>query len=122
AFWRGRAHADPRTLSLGSKSSTAGQLPLMMMRKQKLVDRLAGGQRLDPSVIGLPAAGAVKWRMFYAVGDILCCPARRLFDPNAGIEESQVDTNWRPDLSHSDYWTNGTVLTQVSRLLVNNLA
>src|SRR5438552_3620208 len=27
SFWRGRAQADPQTLTLGSKASTAGQLP-----------------------------------------------------------------------------------------------
>jgi hypothetical protein len=121
-FWRARAQSPPPTLTLGSKASTAGQLPLMVMRKQKLVDRLASGNPLDPSVIGVPAAGPVKWKMFYDVDDVLGFPARRLYDPLPTIAEFQVDTDWRPDLSHSEYWGDKDVIREIASLLKANLA
>jgi hypothetical protein len=120
-FWRSRAQPPLRTLTLGSKASTAGQLPLTVMRKQKLVDQLAVGKRLDPSVIGVPAAGPVKWKMFYDVDDILGFPARRLYDPLPTIAEYQVDTDWRPDLAHSEYWEDSDVIREIASLLKSNL-
>jgi hypothetical protein len=96
-------------------------LPLMMMRKQKLVDRLADGGRLDPQVLGVPLAGPVKWKLFYDVDDILAFPARGLYERSTTIEEFQVDTNWRPDLSHGAYWTNATVLREMVDLIRSNL-
>ena len=46
SFWRERAQRG--SLVLASKSSTGAQVPLMMLRKQKLVDLLAAGKALDP--------------------------------------------------------------------------
>jgi hypothetical protein len=117
-FWREKAG---NSLTLGSKASTAGQLPLMMMRKQRLVDRLAQGQPLDPTVIGIPREGNAKWRMFFVLIDVLGFPARRLYDPVPTIEEFQVDNGANPAEVHSLYWTNDTVLTQVADLLQRNL-
>jgi hypothetical protein len=121
AYWRGRAQANPRTLQSASFSTSAGQLPLMMMRKQSLVDRLARNETLNPSVIGIPAGGSPKWKMFYDVDDVLAFPARRLYEPTTAIEEYQVDTGWRPDLNHSLYWSNDYVLTQTADLIHSNL-
>jgi hypothetical protein len=121
AFWRARAQPENGTLLLGSKSSTAGQLPLTAMRKQKLVNRLATGDTLDPTVIGVPASGPVKWKIFYDVDDVLGFPVRRLYDPVSTIAEYQVNTNWRPDLAHEQYWTNPTVVAEVAELLSSNL-
>jgi hypothetical protein len=40
--------------------------------------------------------------MFYDVDDVLAFPARRLYDPVPTIAEFQVDSDWRPDLAHSE--------------------
>jgi hypothetical protein len=120
AFWRGRAR-EARTLTLASKSRSASQLPLFAMRKQALVNQLAGGQRLDPTVIGLPPNGPVKWKLFYDVDDILGFPTRRLYQPTSVIEEFQVDTDWRPNLAHTAYWANDKVAEETAKLLEANL-
>ena len=120
AHWRGQAQLGQ--LRLGSFTTTAGQLPLTLMRKQTLVNRLAAGNTIDPTVLGIPVTGPVKWRMFYDVDDVLGFPARRLYDPMPTIEEFQVDTDGRPDLAHSKYWTNSTVLQKIAELLEGNLA
>src|SRR5262249_36509513 len=59
-WWRDRVKNG--SLVLGSKTSTAGQLPLTVMRKQSLVDTLANGGYLDPSVIGITPDGPAQWR------------------------------------------------------------
>jgi hypothetical protein len=120
-YWRLRAQPPQRTLTLGSKASTAGQLPLTMMRKQKLVDRMAAGHPLDPTVIGVPATGPVKWKMFYDVDDVLGFPGRRLYAPLPTIAEFQVDTDWRPDLAHDEYWGDEDVIREIASLLKANL-
>ena len=119
-FWRGRAREGG--LVLASKASTGGQLPLLLLRKQALVDRLSVGEFLDPSVIGVPGRGDVRWKIFYDADDILGFPTRRLFDAEGTIQEFQVDTDWRPDLAHSRYWTNDRVLDEMAKLIADNLA
>lgn len=119
-FWRGRAQAAPQTLSLGSLSTFGSQLGLMMVRKQKLVDKLFRGERLDPTVIGVPQVGTPKWKMFYDTDDILGFPARRLFDTTGTIKEYEVDADWNPIQSHSRYWTNDQVQTEIANLIIAN--
>ncbi len=119
AYWRGQAH---RALRLGSMASTASQLPLMVMRKQRMVDALAAGATLDPSVIGINSAVPVQWRIFYDLIDVLGFPSRRLYGDTPAIEEFQVDNGANPGEVHSRYWTNDTVLTQVADLLKRNIA
>ena len=118
-FWRERRAAGD--LVLGSMSSTGGQLPLMMMRKQTLVERLARGTRLDAGVIGIAPGDGLKWKLFYDADDALGFPARRMFEPQAAIQEYEVDTHWRPDLAHSLYWNNETVQREMADLIVQNL-
>jgi hypothetical protein len=118
AAWRQRAQ-DGR-LVLASKSSTAGQLPLFLMRKQSLVDKFAAGERLDASVIGLRALERPIWKIFYDVDDVLGFPARRLFEERAEIEEFQVDTGWRPDLAHGGYWAHPWVKREMATLIAAN--
>ncbi len=118
-FWRRRAQQG--TLLLGSNTSVGAQLALMQMRKQKLVDHLAAGQRLDPTVIGVPRQGPPRWKVFFDLDDVLGFPARRLFDAQGSIQEYQVNTGWRPDQAHGGYWTNDNVLTEVARMIQLNL-
>jgi hypothetical protein len=118
-FWRARAQAG--SLILGSKSTTGAQIPLLTMRKQRLVDQLSTGELLDPTVIGVPRDGPPRWKIFYDVDDVLGFPTRRLFDAHGSIQEYQVDTDWRPDLAHLRYWKNGTVLEEIAQLIRENL-
>ena len=118
-YWRQRAKAQ--TLHLMSKFSTGSQIPLLMLRKQKLVDMLAAGELLDPTVIGVPRSGPVRWKVFYDVDDILGFPTRRIFDASGSIREYQVNTDWRPDRAHGAYWQNATVVGEIAELIAQNL-
>ncbi len=118
-FWRERRKTGG--LVLGSMSSTGGQLPLLLMRKQALVEQLARRERLDASVIGIAAGDTLKWKLFYDADDALGFPARRMFEPQAAIQEYEVDTHWRPDRAHSLYWENGTVQREMADLIARNL-
>jgi hypothetical protein len=119
AFWRKRAHEG--SLILATKSTTGGQIPLMMLRKQKVVEMLASKQLLDPTVIGIPRSGPPRWKIFYDVDDVLGFPARRLFDADGSIQEFQVDTDWRPDPAHRKYWENDWVVGEIAQLIRQNL-
>lgn len=117
-FWRKRAQQG--ALQLGSNASMGSQLPLTLMRKQKLVDRFAAAQLLDPTVIGVPRQGPPRWKIFFDVDDVLGFPARRLFDAQGSIQEYQVNTGWRPDQAHAGYWTNDDVLVELARMIQYN--
>jgi hypothetical protein len=123
AYTEWRKRAQDGALILASKSSMASQIPLLVMRKQKLVDGLAltPPQLLDPTVISVPKDGQPRWKLFYDVDDILAFPTRRLFDARGTIQEYQVDTDWRPDLAHTRYWKNEIVQKETADLIVQNL-
>lgn len=118
-FWRNRAGSGQ--LTVGSKVSAASQFPLLVMRKQALVDQLARGELLDPALIGIYPGGPIAWRLFYQVEDILGFPTRRLFKDVTRIEEFEVYNAWRPDVAHSGYWTNDTVIQQAAALIKSRL-
>src|SRR5215813_9831748 len=111
--WRRRAKNGQ--LALGSKSSFGCQLALMMMRKQRLVNMLAARpvQLLDPTVIGVPKAGPVKWKVFYDTNDVLGYPVRHLFDAVGTIKEFEVDSDPNPVFAHLNYWTNKQVQEEI---------
>ncbi len=117
--WRDMAQAG--RLTLGSKSSFGCQIALMMLRKQKLVDRLAAGQRLDPTVIGVPKSGPPKWKIFFDTDDVLGFPTRRLFDSVGSIREYEVDSDWNPLASHTSYRLNDEVQREIAKLIADNL-
>lgn len=122
-FMDWRARAQDGTLLLGSKTTTGAQIPLMQMRKQKLVERFAARPfvPLDPTVIGVPREGTPRWKLFYDVDDVLGFPTRSLFDARGSIQEYQVDTDWRPDLAHVRYWKVDRVLDETAALIESNL-
>jgi len=62
-----RVKAQDGTLKLGSLASAASQIPIFMMRKQELVDRLFNERPLDPSVLGINAADRIQWTNFYDI-------------------------------------------------------
>ncbi|HLK61016.1 MAG TPA: hypothetical protein VKU00_30910 [Chthonomonadaceae bacterium] len=117
-FWRGEAH---KSLSVGSMTSLGGQLPLMVMRKQRLVNLLAENRFLDPRKIGIPLQGQVKWRSFYDHNDVLGFASRRLYIEAPTIEEFEVDNGPNPLEVHNRYWTNKFVLAQIADLLYRNV-
>ena len=119
-FWREQAKAG--RLTLGSKVSAASQLPLLIMRKQKLVDQLARGELLDPVLIGIKPDGPVCWRLYYQVEDILGFPSRRLFRNESRIEEFEVYNSWRPDEAHTGYWNNDVVIKTAAALIKSRLS
>jgi hypothetical protein len=117
-LWRSRA-AEGR-LRLGSKSSAASQLPLLMLRKQKLVDLLnEPGARIDASVIGIREDGAPHWLLFYDVDDVLGFPTRPLFSPERALHEIEVRTGLEPLSAHLGYWRNVRVQEEVANLLAS---
>ncbi len=118
-FWRERA--QQQRLRLGSLSSTGGQVPLLLLRKQKLVDALARGEQLDATVIGIQRSGPVQWKNFYDVDDVLGFPTRRVFVTDGEIEDHQVDTGWLPEPAHTTYWQHVTVIREISDLIRRNL-
>lgn len=117
-IWRDKAAAG--TLRLGSFTSMASQLPLFVMRKQTMVEKLHAENLLDPAVIGLKPSDPVKWQIFYDIDDILGFPTRSLYYPNGSIKEIQVDCGDEPLSAHSDYWANETVLRETAELIWGN--
>ncbi len=118
-LWREKA--KNQTLQLGSKASAGGQLPLLLMRKQTLVNRLAGREKLSVDVIGICPGDPVKWKIFYDPDDALGFPTRRLFADQAAIEEYEVETGWHPVAAHTGYWSNQQVQYEIADLIVRNL-
>jgi|GEM_PF-1485449 hypothetical protein len=124
-FWRSRARGSgmpgEKTLSLGTLITAGAQLPLMVMRKQILVEKLAQNEFLDPTEIGIPEDGIPKWRNFYDVDDLLGFPSRRLYKNVPTIEDFQVDTAAFPGAAHTQYWENETVQFRTAELIRANL-
>ncbi len=123
--WRRKARAGH--LKLGTLISAASQLPLFVMRKQSLVDRLSDiklpeeKRLLDPSVIGISSdEEGIKWVLFYDADDPLGFPTRRLYYPRNRLQEIQVSTGNLPPDSHAKYWENDTVIQQTARLVTAN--
>ncbi len=113
--------AQDGVIELGSFNTTASQLPLTVMRKQFLVNRLAQGQRIECKQIGIDPNGAHKWSVYYDRDDVIGFPTRRLFDATTAIEEFEVNTGWRPDTAHSAYWDNSEVIKRMAKLIAGNL-
>ena len=118
-FWREKRKAGD--LLLGSKASAGGQLPLLMMRTQRVVDLLAANQLLDAGVIGIRPGDPPKWKIFYDPDDALGFPTRRLFHEQAAIQEYEVETGWFPVRAHTEYWRNRRVQREIAQLIVQNL-
>lgn len=118
-FWRERARPDGG-LKLGTFIGTASQLPLFVLRKQHLIERLDQGELLDVSQIGVRPADPVQWLLFYDIDDVLGFATRRLYQDCPGVKEIQVDSGDEPLSAHTKYWTNETVVRESAELLVTN--
>lgn len=112
-----RAKAQDGSLRLGSLTSAASQLPIFLMRKQALVDRIHRGELLQPTEIGVTATDHVQWQLFYDIDDILGMASRDLYSPAHAIRELQVDSGDLPGGAHADYWANATVVSQTAALV-----
>jgi hypothetical protein len=130
AFWRAAAqrnserHNDPEDtgprLSVAGLITTGGQLALMMLRTQAMVDRMAAGETLDPTLLGLPREGKPVWYNFYDVDDVLGFPCHRLYDVPT-ILDFQVNTGLL-EKAHSRYWTSNIVIERMADLFRTNLS
>ena len=119
-FDKWRKKAQKGELELGSLTSTASQLPVFVMRKQKLVNLLANRKTLKAADIGIKTNNQVKWKIFYDVDDLLGFATRRLYNSGDAIMDIQVDSADNPGLAHTTYWTNKTVIEHTADLLFNN--
>ena len=115
AHWRERAQRGQ--LGLGSFVSMASQLPLFVLRKQLLVDRLAAGGVLDPADIGIPNDGEVHWLVFYDVDDALGFATRELYGSGPTIRQLQVDAGDSPVHAHTAFWDNAEVIAETAALI-----
>lgn len=113
AKWRDKAQKGE--LRLGGFASAASQLPLFIMRKQKLVDCLFKRQGVDPRDIGIQNSGT-QWKIFYDVDDILGFATRGLYSPDDAIMDIQVDCGDEPKGAHIGYWRNKTVIRETAKL------
>lgn len=116
-FWFNKAKAGE--LRLGTLVSMASQLPLFVMRVQKLVDAFAKNQLMQPGHIGITADDHVQWVIFYDVDDPLGFATRRLYEETAAIKDRQVRDGGMFK-AHTGYWTNDTVLAETAGLIYSN--
>ena len=114
-LWRERARASQ--LLLGSFTSMACQLPLFALRKQALVDLLAQGKVLDPSVIGLVPNGQTQWLILYDVDDPLGFASRGLYGDHPEMRQVQVDAGDTPLKAHTGYWRDELVIRETAQLI-----
>ena len=117
-FWREAAQGGEGRppLTLGAFITAGGQLGLMTMRKQTLIDRLAAGENLDPADIGVGHDGSVRWLNFYDVDDVLGFPSRQLYGDYPTIVDYQVNTGNLGN-AHTHYWTDDLVGSLIAELL-----
>jgi hypothetical protein len=119
-------------LSLGAFVSAASQLPLLVMRKQKLVDLLYDAKvassagkpaiGIDPADIGVAATDRVQWKIFYDTDDLLGFATRGLYTLADGkahpaIADVQVNSGCEPLGAHTGYWTDETVIRETAELV-----
>ena len=115
AFWREKAQANQ--LIMGSFTSMASQLPLFALRKQALVDQLAAGKVLDPSVIGIVPNGQTQWLIVYDVDDPLGFATRELYGDRPEVRQVQVDAGDTPINAHTAYWKNKLVIREAAQMI-----
>jgi hypothetical protein len=119
-FERWREKAKKGELRLGSLTSTASQLPILLMRSQKVVDSFANKKLLDATDIGITDPNRVCWNIFYDVDDLLGFGTRRLYNHDRAIQEFQVDTGDNPGDAHTNYWKNSLYKKETAQLLYTN--
>jgi hypothetical protein len=114
-FQKWRNKAQDGELTLGGLASAASQLPLMVMRKQVMVDKLFNHEGLDPADIGVVSTG-IQWKIFYDIDDLLGFASRNLYSPNHPMMDIQVDCGDQPLSAHVGYWENEVVIRESAKL------
>jgi hypothetical protein len=114
-FQKWRDKAQNGELTLGGLACAASQLPLMVMRKQVMIDKLFNHERLDPADIGVVSSG-IQWKFFYDIDDLLGFASRNLYSPNNPIMDIQVDSGDLPQSAHVGYWENEVVIRETAKL------
>jgi hypothetical protein len=114
-FQKWRNKAQNGELTLGGLACAASQLPLMVMRKQAMVDKLFKHQGLDPVDLGVVSSG-IQWKFFYDIDDLLGFASRNLYSPNHAIMDIQVDSGDSPLNAHVGYWESDIVIRETAKL------
>ena len=114
-FQKWRNKAQNGELTLGGLASAASQLPLMVMRKQVMIDKLFNHVGLNPTDIGVVSTG-IQWKIFYDIDDLLGFASRNLYNPNHAIMDIQVDSGDLPLGAHVGYWENEVVVRESAKL------
>jgi hypothetical protein len=114
-FQKWRDKAQNGELTLGGLACAASQLPLMVMRKQVMIDKLFNHGGLDPGDIGVVSSG-IQWKFFYDIDDVLGFASRNLYAPNHAIMDMQVDSGDLPLSAHVRYWENEVVIRETAKL------
>lgn len=102
--WQDRACAG--TLRVASFTSYASQLPIFLLRKQDLLQRIRRGDPIDPREIGVGRDDKLRWQLFYDANDPLGFPTRMLYGKPHAIREYQVNNGFdldRTDIVHTGY-------------------
>ncbi|MFT3926047.1 MAG: hypothetical protein QM778_26120 [Myxococcales bacterium] len=119
---RWRDQAEQGQLKLGTFISFASQLPLFVMRKQKLVERIAAGERLDPRVIGIEMERRdVQWAILFDGDDPLGFRTRALYKETPAICDIQVSSGLGPASAHLGYWKQEDIVKRCVALLRVNM-
>ena len=111
--WRDKAQKGE--LSVGGVALAASQLPLMVMRKQVMIDKLFNHQGLAPADLGVVSTG-IQVKFFYDIDDVLGFSSRNLYSPNDAIMDIQVDSGDMPESAHVGYWENEVVIRETAKL------
>jgi hypothetical protein len=114
-FKKWQRKAENGELTLGGLACAASQLPLMVMRKQLMIDKLFAHQGLDPADVGVVSTG-IQWKFFYDIDDVLGFSSRNLYSPNHSIMDIQVNSGDLPLSAHVGYWENEVVIRETAQL------
>jgi hypothetical protein len=130
-FMQWRKKAQKGELQLGGFASAASQLPLLLLRSQRVVTtfyeakRAAGADQkpvgLDARDIGILQAERAQWTIFYDTDDLLGFPSRGLYTLPDGrthpaVVDRQVNTGWEPLSAHVRYWQHPKVTEETANL------
>jgi len=114
-FWR--LAAQKKRIEVGSIVTMASQLPVLLLRSQRVVDAFANEETLPADEIGIARdTKEIIWKIFYDIDDMLAFPVRPLFGEYAGIQDIQVDVADGLK-THTSYWGNEKIHEQVAELL-----
>lgn len=117
-----REEAEAKRLKLGTFLCFASQLPLFVMRKQALVQKLARGERLDPRVIGVdPSREKPQWAIFYDSDELLGFATRPLYEETRAIVDIRMNSGLHPYSAHVGYWKRSAIIRRCIELLRANM-